>query len=370
MERKVNNIENNYSSIAEQISLKIDSLLETIGDSSKREAVKNFWKNDIVEYFLLWHKLGEELTAGTISQDEASEKIIKATDETLYKGDILEESLHDDELVKQLKNIFRITGAPYGLKSNAVRHALVKPGGYPGDYELLEFIYNNVPTSDHLGYCADRTFLADGYARAVNARKDLMKDILKKYLKSRENSDTPVEILNIACGASRDLREMFKEESFNFKSEIKFTLIDKSTDALNFSRENLTGIHKNVNFDFLNHSVYDYLKEPDTYFKMLKNKDIVYSIGLADYIPEEPLKAQTKFFFDLLKPGGLLIIAHKDSKNYHPITPDWWADWTFHMRNEDEVVNIFKSSGINNYSLTIEREKKTNIIFFVIIEKK
>jgi hypothetical protein len=26
------------------------------------------------------------------------------------------------------------------------------------DYELLEFIYNNVPTSEHLGYCADRTF--------------------------------------------------------------------------------------------------------------------------------------------------------------------------------------------------------------------
>ena len=366
----MNCAENNLSSIAEQNSIKIDRLLETISDESKREAVKIFWKNDVVEYFLLWHKLGEDLTAGTISEDEASEKIIKATDETLHKGDKLEEYLNDKDLIKKIKNIFRITGAPYGLKSKAVEHALFKPGGYPGDYELLEFIYNNVPTSEHLGYCADRTFLADGYARAVIARKDLMKETLKKYLKSKENSDQPVEILNIACGASRDLREMFQEESFNFKSEIKFTLIDKATDALNFSREQLTGIHKNVSFNFLNHSVYDYLKKPENYFEILKNKDLVYSIGLADYIPAEPLKAQTKFFFDLLKPGGLLIIAHKDSKNYHPLTPDWWADWTFHLRNEDEVVDIIKTSGINNYSLKVEREKKTNIIFFLIIEKK
>jgi len=362
--------DDNFNSIAEQNSIKIDALLETISDKSKRDAVKKFWKNDVVEYFLLWHKMGEDLTAGKISPDEASEKIIKATNKTLKKGDKLEDYLNDDALVKKLKNLFRLTGAPYGLKSKAVVHALTKPGGYPGDYELLEFIYNRVPTSEHLGYCADRTFLADGYALAVNARKDHMKGMLKKHLKSRENIDNPFEIINIACGASRDLRELFKEESFHFKSEIIFTLIDKSAEALNFSREKLTGIHKNVRFDFLQHSVYDYLKEPDTYSKMLKNKDIVYSIGLADYIPEEPLKAQTKFFFDILKPGGLLIIAHKDSKNYHPVTPDWWADWRFHLRNEDEVVNIIKTSGIKNYSLTIEREKKTNIIFFLVIEKK
>jgi hypothetical protein len=364
------NKENNLSLLAEQNSVEIDPLLKTINDESKREAVKNFWKNDVVEYFLLLHKMGEDLSAGTISQDETSEKMIKATNDILKKGDKLEQYLDDKELIKKIKNIFRLTGAPYGLKSKAVQHALFKPGGYPGDYELLEFIYNNVPTSEHLGYCVDRTFLADGYARAVNARKDLMKETLKKYLKSMEQSDKPVEILNIACGAARDLRELFKEESFNFKSEIKFTLIDKSTDALNFSREKLTGIHKNVSFDFLNHSVYDYLKEPATYSKILKNKDMAYSIGLADYIPEEPLRAQTKFFFDLLNPGGLLIIAHKDSKNYHPLTPDWWADWTFHLRNEDEVVDIIKTSGIKNYSLKVEREKKTNIIFFLIIEKK
>ena len=47
----MNCAENNLSSIAEQNSIKIDRLLETISDESKREAVKNFWKNDVVEIF-------------------------------------------------------------------------------------------------------------------------------------------------------------------------------------------------------------------------------------------------------------------------------------------------------------------------------
>ena len=116
--------------------------------------------------------------------------------------------------------------------------------------------------------------------------------------------------------------------------------------------------------------MYDYLKDTPHYHELLKGQDLIYSIGLVDYIPADALQAQTRFFFDLLNPGGHLVIAHKDSKNFHPLTPDWWADWTFHLRNEQEVVDLFKESGISDYTLTVERETNTNIIFFIDIMKK
>jgi extracellular factor (EF) 3-hydroxypalmitic acid methyl ester biosynthesis protein len=346
---------------------RIHPLLESVNRDDHKTAIKKFWENDVVDYLTTLASIDNAIKKGEIDAPTASKDVLRETDRVLKEGDRLEQYLNNPELIKKIKGLFRISGAPYGLQSNFVRHALEKPGGYAGDYEVLEFIYNNRPTSEGFGYCADETFLADGYARAVRNRKDTMKKKLKAIL-----SADPVDfkILNIACGSSRDLRELFAENTFNLTGKTTFTLIDKSKEALDFSREKLKDHPSGTEFVFFNHSVYDYLKEPEKYQKMLSGQDIVYSIGLADYIPEDALMKQIAFFYDLLKPGGRLIIAHKDSKNYHPLTPDWWADWTFYLRNQDEVVNIARKSGITGYELTVEQEDETNIIFFIILEKK
>ncbi len=351
-----------------EFSEKITPILDLITDPNIKKLIEHFWKEDVSPYFALLHDLSESLVNKTISYQDASNKTISATNEVLYKGDLLEESINNIDIIAKLKSLFRIVGAPYGLASSAVRHALEKPGGYPGDYELLEFIYDNVPTSENFGYCADMTFLNDDYARAVRSRKDMMKRIFRHYFS--ENTKPSLSILNIACGASRDLRELFSDQTFTIQVPTRFTLIDKSQDALDFSKKQLTPPPPNTTFTYYCHSVYDYLKEPSRYNEILKGQDLIYSIGLADYIPAEALQEQTRFFYDLLNKDGRLIIAHKDSKNYHPLTADWWADWNFYLRNEDEVIDLFKNSGIKNYSISVEREKETNIIFFVDIRKK
>lgn len=359
---------NTTTSIPETFADKITPLLDSISDSKKRSIVKEFWHNAVVPYFSELESISEGLNTGTLDYEEATDRTMRATSAVLASGNETENQLADDELVKQLKAYFRVTGAPYGLASKAVRHALEKPGGYPGDYELLEFIYGEVPTSDKFGYCADMVFLEDDYARAVRSRKNVMKTVLIDYL--NDESQNPRNILNIACGASRELREIFAENTFNLKFPVTFNMIDKSKEALSFSKEQLANSPDNIKYNFLNNSVYDYLKDPETHSRNLQGQDLIYSIGLADYIPAESLKEQIKFFYDLLNPGGRLIIAHKDSKNFIPLTPDWWADWTFYLRDEDEVVNLVKTSGITNYTLTVEREKATNIIFFLNIEKR
>lgn len=346
----------------------INTLLETIEDETRRSRVKKFWIDEVVPYFIELHGITESLENDTIDYESAGQKTIEATKKVLTLGAEVEKSLNDADLSTQLKNYFRTVGAPYGLASKAVRHAFEKPGGYPGDYELLEFIYNNVPTSEKFGYCADMVFLDDDYARAVRSRKDKMKTFILSFL--QEKADSPRNILNIACGASRELREIFKENDIAPSSPVTFSLIDKSKEALTFSESALTDNGENISFKFFNNSVYDYLKEPEKFSKLLSGQDLIYSIGLADYIPAESLSEQIKFFYDLLRPGGKLVIAHKDSRNYLPLTPDWWADWTFYLRDEKQVVNLVKISGIENYTLTVEREKNTNIIFFLNIKKE
>ena len=359
-------LDSKNNKLSSQLQDRINSITSTIDDESKKQAVQEFWTNHAVPYFLKLDDIDSAIKTGKIEPADASNDVLVSTNEVLTEGDKLEEYLRDQSLIKQIKNLFRISGAPYGLQSDFVKHAFEKPGGYAGDYEVLEFIYNNKPTSKGFGYCADETFLADDYAKAVRNRKDLMKKILISYL-----NDNPqdAEILNIACGASRDLRELFEENDFNLTGKTTFTLIDKSQDALDFSKSILKNHPAAIEYKFENHSVYDYLKEKEKYFEELKGKDMVYSIGLADYIPADSFKELIKFLFSILKPQGKLIIAHKDSKNYHPLTPDWWADWNFYLRNQDEVVALVEQSGIQQYKLSLQQEDDTNIIFFIIIEK-
>lgn len=346
----------------------LSPLLEGIENPEKQQKIERFWRDEAVPYFTELHDISEGLNADSLDYETATERTLKATQSVLLRGAELEKALEDEELTIRVKNFFRLTGAPYGLASKAVRHAFEKPGGYPGDYELLEFIYNNVPTSDRFGHCADMVFLKDDYARAVRSRKDSMKVILTDFF--NEKADHERNVLNIACGASRELRELFSETSFTINKPITFHMIDKSQEALAFSEKELQNASDNISFQFINNSVYDYIKEPEKYTELLKGQDLVYSIGLADYIPAKALGEQVKFFYNLLNPGGRFIIAHKDSRNYLPLTPDWWADWTFYLRDEDEVIEIIKSSGIENYTLTVEREANTNIIFFLQIVKR
>ncbi|MCP4138471.1 MAG: hypothetical protein GY754_46365 [bacterium] len=357
--------------IPEAVQQKFEEFIETISVRETKEALVEFWNSTMMDYFLEMEDCSSRINNGDICPHEAAPAIIAATEKALTLGDKLEELVNNDDIMAQFKGFFRIAGARYALQSKAVKHALDKPGGYPGDYELLEFIYNNVPVSEGFGACADRVFLADDYAKAVRSRKDRMKELLKDYLSSRHPE--PVTILNIACGASRDLRELFADaanmNSFPKENSVQFVMIDKDPNALAFSEEQLRDATSHFEFIYKEHSVYDYLKDREKYTAELNGMDLVYSIGLADYIPAQAFQEQAKFFFDILKPGGQLIIAHKDSRNYHPLTPDWWAHWSFHLRDEEEVVGLIKESGIADYTMSIEREEETNIIFFITIKK-
>ncbi len=349
------------------IKEKINPLLEKTSNENEKRLIAEFWEK-AAAYFGRLFGIDKAIDQGLIGEEPASDIVIEETDAILEEGKKLEQSINNPDLIKKVKKLFRECGIPVGIKSEIVKHAFTKPSGYAGDYGIIEMVYNEKIISKGFGYCADKRFLRDDYARAVRSRKSKMREILTDYLHTIKSPR--VEILNIACGSSRELQEMFDIATFDASKKIRITLVDQDQEALDFSRDVLKNAPSGVEFAFLQHSVYDYVKDPDPYRKILSGKDIVYTIGLADYIPDQPLKSLIAFFYSLLKPGGKLIIAHKDSKNYSPLAPDWWCDWTFHLRNEAEVIDIVKSCGMENFKLSIVRETKTNIIFFVMIEKE
>jgi len=354
------------SSLCKHTLLKIHPLLEGITRDRDRKLVTEFWYK-VAHYLGVQFGIDAALETDRLQEEPASEIVTSMTDAILGEGKKLEDALEDTALIKKIKQLFRECGIPVGMKSDIVKHAFSKPRGYAGDYGIIEIVYDNKISSRGIGYCADKRFLNDDYARAVRSRKAMMRKMLAAFL---EDPPGPaVKILNVACGSCREIKELFEKKTFDALDKIRFTLVDHDQQALDFSMKVLSDSPSNVEYHTLCHSVYDYLKEPETYRKIFDAQDLVYTIGLADYIPDQRLKDLIAFLFSVVRPGGKLVFAHKDSKNYSPLAPDWWCDWTFHLRDMQETVDLVKSSGIRGYNLSVERETETNIIFFIIIEK-
>ncbi|MEJ0043373.1 MAG: class I SAM-dependent methyltransferase [Rhizomicrobium sp.] len=71
----------------------------------------------------------------------------------------------------------------------------------------------------------------------------------------------------------------------------------------------------------------------------LPPQDLVYSVGLLDYLTDHRAKALVKRLYDLLMPGGLLIIGNMNEcplSNYWPM--EYITDWTLQYRNDADMV--------------------------------
>jgi hypothetical protein len=86
-------------------------------------------------------------------------------------------------------------------------------------------------------------------------------------------------------------------------------------------------------------------------------------------LPDRIFKKLVYFLFELLDDRGKLVITYKDKNIPFPaLPPDWFCDWDFVKRTEQELVDVAKGFGEGRYSLKIERES-TGCIFFMIITK-
>jgi len=305
-----------------------------------------------------------DLRRGQIDETQGLRKISGFFNDIAYKAGCLEDALQDKLITSEVKKVFRLIVGAWVYQGQLIKHAFEKPRGYPGDYALLEHIYDKQPMSRHdgLGYHLDRHFLQDAYAESVRNRKEKMREMLKRRLKG---TSFPISMLNLACGACREIRELITEDSL-FAEKILLTALDQDQGALDATRQYLQKIAHKLSVRFIAEDVVSLVKEPEKYMQLLGKQHLIYSIGLADYLPDRILKRLVDVCLKLLHPGGQLIIAHKDryKDRRAPVQPDWFCDWRFAHRSEVDIVRLVRE--VSAYPIELEREK-TDRIFFVVV---
>jgi hypothetical protein len=253
----------------------------------------------------------------------------------------LERELADEPaLLKQAQTRYRAAIAPWFEKSWFMRRALHKPRGYPGDYELLTAIYNGAVKSPGIGGYLDKYFLGTTLAGAVIARMLSLRQFLVEELNRRGSAD--VSVLNVACGACREYVADFHPTNHR---QIRVTCVDNDEEALLFVAANVgPAIRRHAELNLVRYNALRMTSARQN-VRRFGRPDIIYSVGLCDYIPDEYLVPLLAGWRESVAPGGVVYVAFKDSEKYTTEEYQWLVDWYFFQRTRTEHRQLFERAG-------------------------
>jgi len=326
------------------------------------------WQEKLSQYISALEKFAHEAENEKSFSQAMVNRLAILNSEIITEGEKLIKKINDKKISAKIKNEFRAAGGKWFYRSEMMDKGFRKYRGYPGDFEMMEFVYNNkIVTTDKLAAYFERGFLDNPYAIAVRGRKNKMVEILKRFVSSSEANR--LNIMNVACGPCREIRELFSQR-FNFNSRINYLCVDFEKEALDFSRKALINISSKVKARFVRENIMNLIRRPQLYQKRFGKYDLVYSIGLGDYLSDSIVKKLMKFCWYFLKPGGQMVFAHKieDKDPLAPLDPDWFCDWEFVPRSESDVDNLIHSAGLVDFSIAKEWEESGRILFIRIIK--
>lgn len=277
----------------------------------------------------------------------------------------IESLIGDDEpLLKDAQDRFRQAIAEWFDRSWFMQRAKAKPRGYPGDYELLTGIYDRRAKNRGFGGYLDLYFLNTTLSRAVRARLMAAKMFLLQEVGRRRGD---VAILNVASGPCREYVDGFLHSP---NCRVHITCVDADRQALEYVRAHVMSVE--VDMPDMECACYNALRMSSAKNNIRKfgKCDIIYSVGLCDYIPDKYLVPMLRGLRDTLNQDGLLYIAFKDSERYDKTEYQWHADWHFFQRTEDDCRELFRQAGCDEDGLEMTRAETGVIMNFVARVKR
>ena len=240
-----------------------------------------------------------------------------------------------------------------------VDHARGRPSGFPGDYEMLLRLYDRKTPAKGLGGYIDLCLVDIPLAQAVRTRLDGVRDFLLRELDRRTGD---VRILDIACGPCREFIDWPKR---SVARRVEVTAIDSDPRALEYLEQHVVDqIRPGIE---LAPTRYNALRTRSAAMnrKRFGTFDIIYSVGLCDYLSDEHLEGMLSAWRETLSEGGVMYVAFKDCRKYDKTPYQWHLDWFFLQRTEEDVRDLFARSGFDLDQVELVRDESGIIMNFI-----
>jgi SAM-dependent methyltransferase len=227
------------------------------------------------------------------------------------------------------------------MQAPSMCRAYQKPFGYPGDYEVMRFIYERPFEGQTLfAKAISLAFDETRAARAVRHRKDLVKRRMREMIESRRR---PLRILSIAAGPAQELYELLQEAQ-DLPEGLEIVLFEQDKGALAYAYRRLKPIvdarwSRQVKLVYLHESIKRLLRDSQL-FTPLGPFDLIYSVGLFDYLRPATAVQLSRTFEAQLAPGGEALIA-----NMVPENPSRWymehhLEWNLIYRTHADLLEM------------------------------
>ena len=237
------------------------------------------------------------------------------------------------------------------------RHSFEKPRGYAGDAQLLDYLYGKLPPPDETTPLGRRVFdymVQQLGARGVRSRGQIIAKIIDDVaFKCRSP-----RILSIACG---HLREAELSTALSEGRIGEFLALDQDPQSLaHVQRE-----FGDKGVQTVQSSVRAILAEKTGF----ENLNLVYAAGLYDYLSDRVAARLTRLMFDMLAPGGRLVIA-----NFAPCLPEagymeTFMAWKLIYRQPHELHQLAQDIAGDEWSSSrLFWDESESIIFLDLIK--
>jgi hypothetical protein len=249
----------------------------------------------------------------------------------------------------------------YLLQAPAARRAYIKPFGYPGDYEVMRFLYER-PFEGTTLFAKAMSLAVDDMAasRAVRCRKDLVRRRLEARLAARTGT---LRVLAIASGPAQELVELLSQTE-ELPAPMEVVMFDQDKAALAYAYRRLQPLTDSrrgpqVNITYLNESIKRLLRDR-ALFDGFGQFDVIYSAGLFDYLRPATAIQLARDFYGRLQRGGELLIA-----NMVPECPSRWymedhLDWHLLYRTRQDLLDIGAKADDGARMQVLEEESGVN----------
>jgi extracellular factor (EF) 3-hydroxypalmitic acid methyl ester biosynthesis protein len=213
-------------------------------------------------------------------------------------------------------------------------HCFAKPRGYPGDAALIDILYDrNLPESTSKR-AADLFHVTTAFpaAQAVRLRREYAETLVTNAWQAGQR------ILVLACGHFREGDSLIGQDVSNIVA------VDQDGLSLDVVRRNhgdtITAVEANV---------FNYLRGAASHGEKF---DLIYTLGLTDYLDERAMRFLHKLMKACLVPGGTILLAN--FLPYH-IGTGWMdavMDWQLIYRDEAELASYAREIGLDSKTWT------------------
>ena len=219
-------------------------------------------------------------------------------------------------------------------------HSFRRPHGYSGDYQIIDFIYQQtIIGGDKYGKW-DSYFHYASAAQAVRNRKDYFIELAKSRL---AKSSRPLRILNIASGPCRDVYELFQQVS---PSSIEMHCVDLDANAIQYGKKLLGNYSDAVAFTRAN--IFK--------FNTTEKYDLVWSAGLFDYFNDTDFVNLLSKIYSWSDTKGEVVVGNFSIDNPTRSYMEKGSDWFLYHRTQEQLISLGNKVKSNSDDVVLKNE--------------